>query len=47
MPMMLHLTASAVLGVLLLTALALIYLFSADTGRRSRALRLLKLLLRR
>ncbi|MER7367195.1 hypothetical protein AB0L44_29755 [Nonomuraea wenchangensis] len=45
--MMLHLTAFAVLGTLLLIALALTYLFSADAGRRARALRLLRLLLRR
>ncbi|WP_281282774.1 hypothetical protein [Nonomuraea terrae] len=44
---MLNLTTFAVLGTLLLITLALVHLFSADSGRRSRALRLLRLLLRR
>ncbi|MEV4289277.1 hypothetical protein AB0K40_27530 [Nonomuraea bangladeshensis] len=42
-----HLAALVVAGAALLTLPAMIYMFSADSGRRARALRLLRLLLRR
>ncbi|MBB5138732.1 hypothetical protein HNP84_008490 [Thermocatellispora tengchongensis] len=39
--------ALVAVSAVLLTTPAVIYMFSADPGRRSRALRLLRLLLRR
>ncbi|GAA0421553.1 hypothetical protein Acor_82720 [Acrocarpospora corrugata] len=42
-----HLTAVAAVGALLIGAPATLYLFSTDSERRARALRLLRLLLRR
>jgi len=45
--MLSQLTALVTASAVLLTIPAAIYMFSADSGRRSRALRLLRLLLRR
>ncbi|MEU1723320.1 hypothetical protein [Nonomuraea sp. NPDC005692] len=47
MMMLPHLAALVVTSAALVTLPAMIYMFSADSGRRSRALRLLRLLLRR
>ncbi|WP_271221577.1 hypothetical protein [Streptosporangium carneum] len=47
MAILTHLAAAGAIAVVPMTALAALYLFSRDSSRRTRALRLLRLFLRR